>query len=419
MAALLVASLAVPDGCCARLQVLHAPNRGTFGWPTANILGTYRWTKDGGYRCLDCDAGSVSLRPTNQEFMGSTRWTFVTHEHQYPVYAAAASFCPSGVESWNYWKGNAFVEGDIMLRCLPATDACCERLRLAEAPEDGVVGSPPAKIVSYYRWSAGAYECEDCEPDAPVSLEPVTEPFMGGGTHWTFVTHHNQYPVFAEGRVTCPSSSATWKWWVPKQGYALRHLRLECDGPAAAPTHFGTPAHLGEAAGEAAGELLGAEERPPGDLVARLSQRAGQHGAAVVAGVGVPTLLGINAVCCCCLALCGGAHFFSKYRAALAAAERPRRKRRESRRSDGGSARDGNYRTPHRSERAKGRPGGSWRGSAGPARTGTCRRPASSTTSNQFESDLERARRDNLSSSDEATDVPYRGGDVPRGMRNV
>ena len=62
-----VMSSLLPGGCCPALQLLNAPHRGQFGFPTAaNILGTY--TKGAGRtkhvlqcRKEDCGPGLVSL----------------------------------------------------------------------------------------------------------------------------------------------------------------------------------------------------------------------------------------------------------------------------------------------------------------------------------------------------------------------
>ena len=105
-----------------------------------------------------------------------------------------------------------------MIRCGPVAPkfACCGRLRLLTAPQGGAFGLPSASILGQYTWEHGGYDCDGC--DAPVSLEPVAEEFMGG-TAWTFITRRNQYPVFAHQpkEASCPENVTRWKYWSAKE----------------------------------------------------------------------------------------------------------------------------------------------------------------------------------------------------------
>ena len=105
-----------------------------------------------------------------------------------------------------------------MIRCAPVAPkfACCGRLRLLTAPQGGAIGLPSASILGQYTWEHGGYDCDGC--DAPVSLEPVAEEFMGG-TAWTFITRRNQYPVFAHQpkEASCPENVTRWKYWSAKE----------------------------------------------------------------------------------------------------------------------------------------------------------------------------------------------------------
>ena len=105
-----------------------------------------------------------------------------------------------------------------MIRCapVPIKYACCGRLRLLTAPQGGAFGLPSASILGQYTWEHGGYDCDGC--DAPVSLEPVAEEFMGG-TAWTFITRRNQYPVFAHQpkEASCPENVTRWKYWSAKE----------------------------------------------------------------------------------------------------------------------------------------------------------------------------------------------------------
>ena len=104
--------------------MLHTPNRGRFGWPSASILGAYKW-RDGQFvsdgRAEDDDSQPIAtLRLTSEAWMGGgARWTFLTHASKSPQYSAFASEpleayvrrgepapCPESVTSWKHWKTN-------------------------------------------------------------------------------------------------------------------------------------------------------------------------------------------------------------------------------------------------------------------------------------------------------------------------
>ena len=104
--------------------MLHTPNRGRFGWPSASILGAYQW-RDGQFvsdgRAEDDDSQPIAtLRLTSEAWMGGgARWTFLTHASKSPQYSAFASEpleayvrrgepapCPESVTSWKHWKTN-------------------------------------------------------------------------------------------------------------------------------------------------------------------------------------------------------------------------------------------------------------------------------------------------------------------------
>ena len=54
------------NACCEEVHVLHTPNRGRFGWPSASILGAYKW-RDGQFvsdgRAEDALADYRASRP--------------------------------------------------------------------------------------------------------------------------------------------------------------------------------------------------------------------------------------------------------------------------------------------------------------------------------------------------------------------
>ena len=257
------------NACCEEVHVLHTPNRGRFGWPSASILGAYKW-RDGQFvsdgRAEDDDSQPIAtLRLTSEAWMGGgARWTFLTHASKSPQYSAFASEpleayvrrgepapCPESVTSWKHWKTNrcatpttprptsrpptsiltratsphprSYEQGRFMIRCGPVAPkfACCGRLRLLTAPQGGAFGLPSASILGQYTWEHGGYDCDGC--DAPVSLEPVAEEFMGG-TAWTFITRRNQYPVFAHQpkEASCPENVTRWKYWSAKEVRAQR-----------------------------------------------------------------------------------------------------------------------------------------------------------------------------------------------------
>ena len=112
------------NACCEEVHVLHTPNRGRFGWPSASILGAYKW-RDGQFvsdgRAEDDDSQPIAtLRLTSEAWMGGgARWTFLTHASKSPQYSAFASEpleayvrrgepapCPESVTSWKHWKTN-------------------------------------------------------------------------------------------------------------------------------------------------------------------------------------------------------------------------------------------------------------------------------------------------------------------------
>ena len=62
------------NACCEEVHVLHTPNRGRFGWPSASILGAYKW-RDGQFvsdgRAEDDDSQPIAtLRLTSEAWMG-------------------------------------------------------------------------------------------------------------------------------------------------------------------------------------------------------------------------------------------------------------------------------------------------------------------------------------------------------------
>ena len=218
------------ERCCDELHVYHAPSRGVFGSPSASLLGRYAWSS-GGYDCADCDA-NVTLEPVSEAWMGGTRWTFITHGKQYPVFAASDIACPAAVPLWKFWHistTSEYREGSFFLQC-GGRAGCCSKLRVTDAPLGGVFGHPASTVLGTYTWSQGKYDCADC--DAPITLEPVRETWMGG-TRWTFITHGTQYVAFGAAQQNCPLDVGTWKYWNAGQGYTRGTIKIECDDDAA------------------------------------------------------------------------------------------------------------------------------------------------------------------------------------------
>lgn len=157
--------------------------------------------------------------------MGGQRWAFVTQGRQYAAFSAGAEACPEHAESWKFWRTNAYVEGNFLLRC-GAAATCCPHLRIGHAPFNGSIGSPPVSIAGHYEWNNGGYDCKDC--GAQVSIEPVSEHWMGG-TRWTFIVHGKQYPVYAGEMAACPCDTAVWKFWAGSQGYVDGDVYADCE----------------------------------------------------------------------------------------------------------------------------------------------------------------------------------------------
>jgi len=211
------------EQCCPDLRVLHAPSRGVFGAPSASLLGRYRWTS-GGYDCTDC-VDSVALEPVSETWMGGTRWTFITHGKQYPVFAAADASCPAAAAGWKFWdKSAAYRDGAFLLQC-GEQEVCCAALRVVDAPQGGSFGLPAVNVLGSYVWSSGKYDCSDCAE--PVTLEPVSEARIGG-TRWTFITHGKQFVAFAGSSRDCAAGVPSWKYWNAGQGYTRGAIQIEC-----------------------------------------------------------------------------------------------------------------------------------------------------------------------------------------------
>lgn len=204
--------------CCTAVRVLHSPHRGQFGVPPASILGEYTSADaengQGMLTCTGCGDVNVTLRQVSEEWMGGLRWSFVTGGQQYVAFGTMASACVEDVHTWKFWQVNRYHEGNFRVVCtppiVPEDEECCPQLNVIHSPQRGTFGSPSATILGRYTWSRGGYDCDDC--DASVSLEPVSENWMGG-TRWTFKTHGRQYPVYAMSDSSCPASVPSWKFW--------------------------------------------------------------------------------------------------------------------------------------------------------------------------------------------------------------